>query len=166
MKVKELLGRLEELGITVSINGDRLRLEPGSKVPRQLAEALRKNKSEVLAFLRARPDTLQSRYCFTCPGLDEHRDIELTQISQVLAEQGMVLLWSTELGDFIAFYTSEADLEKVPPGFVPYSSHELWELFGNSKSTLSKNGLLLIHQAKKLGAHVVRTQERNPHERR
>jgi hypothetical protein len=54
----------------------------------------------------------------------------------------------------VAFYKTEADREKIPPGFVPYSDKELFELFGKNSSP-RKHTLRLIHEAKKLGARVV-----------
>ena len=58
------------------------------------------------------------------------------------------------LNDFVAFYKTEADRGKIPPGFVPYSDKELFELFGKNLSP-RKHTLRLIHEAKKLGALVV-----------
>ena len=81
-------------------------------------------------------------------------DQELTEIENRVLTKGYVLLWSNTLNDFVAFYKTEADREKIPPGFVPYSDKELFELFGKSSSP-RKHTLRLIHEAKKLGARVV-----------
>jgi hypothetical protein len=69
--------------------------------------------------------------------------------------KGYVLLWSEVLEDMVAFYKTEADREKIPPGFVPYSDQELRELFGEGKATLSARTLRLIHEAKKRKTEVV-----------
>jgi len=79
---------------------------------------------------------------------------ELTEIEARVERDGYVLLWSNILNDFVAFYKTEADREKIPPGFVPYSDKELFELFGKSSSP-RKHTLRLIHEAKKLGGCVV-----------
>jgi hypothetical protein len=81
-------------------------------------------------------------------------DQELTEIENRVSTKGYVLLWSSTLNDFVAFYKTEADREKIPPGFVPYSDKELFELFGKNSSP-RKHTLRLIHEAKKLGACVV-----------
>jgi len=80
---------------------------------------------------------------------------ELLEIENRVLTKGYVLLWSNTLNDLVAFYKTEADREKIPPGFVPYSDQELRELFGEGKATLSPGTLRLIHEAKKLGAEVV-----------
>ena len=79
---------------------------------------------------------------------------ELTEIENRLLTKGYVLLWSNTLNDFVAFYKTEADRGKIPPGFVPYSDKELFELFGKNSSP-RKHTLRLIHEAKKLGGCVV-----------
>ena len=81
-------------------------------------------------------------------------DRELQEIENRVLTKGYVLLWSNALNDFVAFYKTEADRGKIPPGFVPYSDKELFELFGKNSSP-SKHTLRLIHEAKKLGARVV-----------
>jgi len=81
-------------------------------------------------------------------------DQELTEIENRVLTKGYVLLWSNTLSDFVAFYKTEADREKIPPGFVPYSDKELCELFGKSSSP-RKHTLRLIHEAKKLGGCIV-----------
>jgi hypothetical protein len=81
-------------------------------------------------------------------------DQELTEIENRVLTKGYVLLWSNTLNDFVAFYKTEADREKIPPGFVPYSDKELFELFGKNSSP-RKHTLRLIHEAKKLGGCVV-----------
>jgi len=86
-------------------------------------------------------------------------DQELQEIENRVSTKGYVLLWSNTLNDFVAFYKAEADREKIPPGFVPYSDKELWELFGKGSSP-AKHTLRLIHEAKKLGGFVVDRESR------
>lgn len=82
-------------------------------------------------------------------------DQELLEIENRVLTKGYVLLWSYTLNDLVAFYKTEADREKIPPGFVPYSDQELRELFGEGKATLSPGTLRLIHEAKKIEAEVL-----------
>jgi len=142
-----ILNRLHSLGIGVTVSGDKLLLEPGSSVPKELFEELKAHKPEVLDLLKLRGYRL--RY----PG-NQVTDQELTEIEARVERDGYVLLWSNALNDFVAFYKTEADRGKIPPGFVPYSDKELFELFGKNSSP-RKHTLRLIHEAKKLGGCVV-----------
>ena len=147
MEATAILDKLHSLGIGVTVSGDKLLLEPGSSVPKELVEELKAHKPEVMGLLKLRG------YRFRYPG-NQVTDQELTDIEARVERDGYVLLWSNTLNDFVAFYKTEADRVKIPPGFVPYSDKELFELFGKSSSP-RKHTLRLIHEAKKLGARVV-----------
>lgn len=99
---------------------------------------------------------LPKNYCLKYP--DTHTtDQELSEIEDRVLTEGYVLLRSNVLQDFVAFYKTEADRRKIPPGFVPYSDQELRELFGEGKTTHS---LQLIHKAKKsMGAEIIPNKE-------
>lgn len=58
MGAPEVLHRLETLGITLEMAGDKLRFWPASRVPPDLVEELRKHKAAVLARLRHRTQLL------------------------------------------------------------------------------------------------------------
>ena len=79
---------------------------------------------------------------------------EAILIARKVEEQGYVLVWSSVLEDTVAFYNTDEDRVKIPPGFVPYSTDELKELFGEPQSSPNTNALRLIHQAKKLRGRV------------
>ncbi len=101
-----------------------------------------------------RSTTLSQNYQLKYP--DSHTtEQELREIAARVHKEGFVLLRSHALEDFVAFYNTEADREKIPPGFVPYSEDELRELFGAGKPHPSQQTLRLIHEAKKLGGCVV-----------
>ncbi len=53
--VSELLKTLGEQGVTVTANGDKVRVEPASKLPADLIPRIRESKPEILAALRKRP---------------------------------------------------------------------------------------------------------------
>ena len=145
MEAQAILDRLYSLGIEVIISGDKLLLEPGSRVPEELVEELKSHKQDIIL--------LEKGYRLRYPG-NQVTDQELTEIEARVERDGYVLLWSNTLNDFVAFYKTEADREKIPPGFVPYSDKELYELFGKNSSP-RKHTLRLIHEAKKLGGCVV-----------
>ena len=52
MTAADVLDRLAELGINAWIAGEKLLLEPGSKVPPELFEEVRQHKAEILSALR------------------------------------------------------------------------------------------------------------------
>ena len=150
MEAQAILDRLYSLGIEVTISGDKLQLEPGSRVPEELLEELKSHKQDIIL--------LEKGYRLRYP-CNQVTDQELTEIEARVERDGYVLLWSNTLKDFVAFYKTDADREKIPPGFVPYSDRELWELFGKSSSPL-RHTLRLIHEAKKLGGCVVDDESR------
>ena len=52
MNAADVLDRLAELGINAWTAGEKLLLEPGSKVPPELFEEVRQHKAEILSALR------------------------------------------------------------------------------------------------------------------
>jgi len=46
------LERLSDIGITVTVSGDRLRLEPGTQVPPELLDEVRSHKPEIIFHLK------------------------------------------------------------------------------------------------------------------
>ncbi len=145
MEAQAILDRLYSLGIEVTISRDKLQLEPGSRVPEELVEELKSHKQDIIL--------LEKGYHLRYPG-NQVTDQELTELEARVERDGYVLLWSNALNDFVAFYKTEADRGKIPPGFVPYNDKELCELFGKDSSP-GKHTLRLIHEAKKLGGCVI-----------
>jgi len=56
MEAADVLDRLAALGITARASGEKLLLEPGSKVPPELLAEVRHCKAEVLTILKDGPD--------------------------------------------------------------------------------------------------------------
>ena len=52
MDAIEVLDRLHDLGVTVQVNGPKVRLEPASKVPADLLNEVRAHKAEIIQELR------------------------------------------------------------------------------------------------------------------
>ena len=145
MNAKAILERLYELGVQIEAARDKLRLTPASAVPANLVDAVRANKAALLAHLR---------YHRKYTGNEAPGNAELREMQERVYSDGVVLLWSTVLEDFIAFYKTEADRKKIPPGFVPYSDKELRHLFGPDKPDLSESTNHLMHRAKVLGTNI------------
>lgn len=147
-----ILDRLDNLGVSVRVAGDRLQLEPGSRVPAELIDELKAHKQEIILKLKG----YRQKY----PDV-EVTDQELDEIAERVRTEGYVLLWSNVLCDLVVFYKNEEARRKikVPPGFVAYSVNELRELFGNRKGSPSQGALRLIHEAKKDGAKVTRHEQ-------
>ena len=148
MEAQAILDRLDSLGVEVTISRDKLQLEPGSRVPGELVEELKVHKQDIIL--------LEKGYHLRYPS-EWATDEELDEIEASVYQDGYVLLWSNVLEDFIAFYKTEADRAKIPPGFVAYSDQELRDLFGESKATCS---LRIIHEAKKeFGRLIIQHRE-------
>ena len=151
MNALELLSDVESHGATVQVEGDMLALDMPIDFPENLVEGLRECKVEVLRHLRLRDTAFRYRRERPCHRQDES---ELVEIVRRVWDEGVCLVWARALGDFVAFYRSEADLPKIPPGFVPYSDAELLHLFGQGQPVVSLSTLRLIHAAKKTGARI------------
>ena len=54
MEAALLLDRLNALAVTVTIVGEKLRLQPGSKVPLEMVEEVRQKKGQIIEEMRAR----------------------------------------------------------------------------------------------------------------
>ena len=54
MEATAILDRLQSLGIGVTVSGDKLLLEPGSRVTKELVEELKAHKPEVMDLLKLR----------------------------------------------------------------------------------------------------------------
>jgi hypothetical protein len=144
MDAAAILDRLRDLGISVEVADDRLRLAPGSRVPPELVDELKAHKQEIILALKG----YQQKYPDS-----EVTDPELDEIAQRVHTEGYILLWSNTLQDLVAFYRDEEARCKIPPGFVAYGLAELSELFGKGKVCSDK--LRLVHEAKRLGGHIV-----------
>lgn len=81
---------------------------------------------------------------------------EAEEVARRVSEQGVCLLWSSVLQDYVAFVGDEEETARVPAGYVIYFEAELEELFGKGKAAPSHHTLRLIHEAKKLGAVLTR----------
>jgi len=58
MDAVAVVERIKALGVTMTPSGSKIRLEPGSKVPAELVQAIRENKVEIMAILTRPPGTL------------------------------------------------------------------------------------------------------------
>jgi len=143
MDATTILDRLGSLGISVEAADDRLRLEPGSRVPPDLIGELRQHKQEIISKLKG------FHFKYTDAQASQQ---ELEEISARVLIDGYCLLWSTVLCDLVAFYADDEAKHKIPPGFVLYSVAELRDLFGKGKC--SSDRLRLIHEAKRLGGRI------------
>ena len=141
-----LLERLDTIGVTVTVDGQKLLLEPGSRVPAELVEDVRQNKAKLIQLLKG------YRQIYAGDVLEER---ELSEIMWQVGQDGYVLLWCHVLQDMVAFVRSNEDLDEVPPGFTPYTLEELQELFKEGEDAPSVRHLRLIHDAKKLGGRVI-----------
>ena len=143
MNARAILEKLSNLQITVTLvgNGERLRMEPGSAVPADLVEDIKAHKAELIAHLQ-KPQVK--------PGPPEWHAKE---VARAVEREGYCLFWSELFHEMVAFTKDDSFRDAAPPGVVTYTSGELLQLFGDSKTTPRK--LRLIHEAKKLGGHIL-----------
>ena len=132
MTTDSIIEQLDDLGVSITSNGEKLSLKPASRVPEQLMNEIRLYKSDLL-------DVLPN-------------DEELDDIVRHVREDGYVLLWSNVLEDSVAFIQKDYDPMELPLAFTPYTLDELCMLFADN--SLSADSLRLIHIAKKRGGTV------------
>ena len=144
MSASEVMEKANKLGITLELSDGKVRYSPASKAPPDFIEMLRDNKEEIIGLLHRK--TYRPRFPKgTSP------DVEYEELVRQVEENGVVLLWSRVLKDFVAFYATDADRAKVPPGFVAYSDKELRILFTED---VPPRSLRRIHEAKRSGADI------------
>lgn len=154
MSAETVVQHAQELGITLTLNGDKIQMRPGSAASPDFVDELRRNKDEVLDYLRQQAkERLSQRYEQSFQGEGLIAD-ELAELERRVEAEGFVLCHIEHLADFVAFHRDGIDLATIPTGFVPYSDRELRELFGSDKPDMPADALRLIHAAKVLGANV------------
>jgi hypothetical protein len=134
-----VLEKAKALGISVTSSGNKILLEPGSKVPAELVQSIRQHKGEILAIL-TRPKLVEgtSRW---------HAE----QIAQAVRKEGICIFWSEVFREMVAFVQDDTYRPRVPCGIVTYTQQELTELFGGNRSP---KALRLIFEAKRNGGQV------------
>lgn len=153
-----LLEKLNTLGVSIVLEGNELVFRPGNKLPTDLIPELKTHKPEIVERLRQQAkDNLSRRYQQTFQGEGLINE-ELAELARRVEVEGVVLVHSGLLDDFIAFHRDDVDPATIPAGFVPYSEHELQELFGPDKPDISPDTLKRIHAAKKTGANITSNQ--------
>lgn len=81
------------------------------------------------------------------------------ELANEVRSRGYALLWSTALKDLVAFYRDAESRARIPGGFVPYSQHEMQELFQDGKPDPPSSTLRLVHEAKRHGGRIVSHDE-------
>lgn len=144
MNATAILEKLTELGVSVELCGPDIICEPGSRIPDELRPEIREHKREIVGLLHRR--TYRRHFCKGTP-----RETEEQELVRQVEENGIVLLWSRILKDFVAIYGTPADKAKVPPGFIAYSDKELRILFADD---VPEGSLRRVHEAKRAGADI------------
>ena len=137
MNTDTIIRRLDELGVSMQVNGDRLQLRPGSIVPEELQQEIKTHKIDLVDRLSIGPEARS----------------EMTELLSQVREQGFVLLWSNVLQDTVAFVRDAAMIDRIPNSFTIYNVDELSVLFREPQP--SEADLRRIHQVKKYGGRIV-----------
>ena len=154
MDAASLIERLDSLGISMTLEGEKLIARPKDRVPTDLIPVLKKHKPDLVQYLRRRG--CQQDFHGAGPGQNELQEL----VRRVKAER-YVLCWSEVLQDLVPFHGDDLDPSTIPPGFTAYSEQELCHLFDGNGDPLSKNALRLVHDAKTTGAKVIGVDEDN-----
>jgi hypothetical protein len=138
-----VVGKLTMLGIKVTVVGNKLLLEPGSRVPPELVEELRQHKAEIIEVINS-------------PGLFESPPLwHAETIAAVVEREGICIFWSQLFAEMVAFIKDDSFKGHAPCGVVEYTVKELRALFGSKTKPLSDHSLCLLHEAKRRGARIV-----------
>ena len=152
----ELVKQARAIGAEFTIESGRVRVRAPMPLPSNLLESLRDHKAMILEYLISEGSRRDLKdYVLRYADQGQSNDYELYEICSRVEREGYVLLWSTVLEDFIAFYRGEDKRREIPPGFVHYSEDELWELFKDDAKGTSLASLRLVHEAKKHGGNIV-----------
>ena len=149
MDAPDILNRLHDLGVQVTVSGSKLRLQPVSVIPPDFVQVVKERKSDIMDVLRIQQ--LKSRYI--TPSGSTSVD-EALEIERRLNETGICLTWCEIVNDFVAFIATEEDAKKVPPGFTIYTGRELFLLFNDAKPDWTPYSLRRIHDFKKAGLAI------------
>ena len=107
MDAIEVLDRLHDLGVTVQVNGPKVRLEPASKVPADLLAAVRQNKADIIK-------ELQQSYGDGQPAPQDRApadDRELRRLMDDTADPERLLVWKKRWDKMFAA-TDPAEAQK------------------------------------------------------
>lgn len=140
MNAEAVISRIRDLGISLRVDGDKLKYAPKSAMSPELLTALRSQKSEIMAHLQGRPLLA-----------DGPPEWHAEQIARCVAQEGICVFWSELFGEIIAFIRAESDRQRVPAQIVAYTCEELRHLF---REDADEATLRLVHEAKKLGGVV------------
>ena len=94
MRPRTIVEKLRQCEVTVTVIGDRIRLEPGSLVPRDLADELRRHKNEVIDYLHRGS---QEREAYARGAKDSQ--VDPTDCSSAGEVQARLLAWASETAE-------------------------------------------------------------------
>jgi len=139
----QLIARCKELQVELIPEGNRLRVRSPMPLTPDLREELRQYKAELIASLQ-KPQVK--------PGPPEWHAKE---VARAVEREGICIFWSELFHEMVAFIRDDTFRGAVPASIVTYTNGELLQLFGDSKTSPSAKKLRLIHEAKKLGGHIL-----------
>jgi len=147
MGAVEVIRRLQDVGVHLSIDRDRLLARPASKIPDDLDIEIRRYKHDIIVELS------RAKYRRVYPDA-QATQAELADIERRVNETGVCMAWCSVVEDFVAFVASEDDANSVPPGFTVYTELELFLLFNEAEPDWTPDGLRRIHTYKKAGLYI------------
>ena len=153
VNAQDLLTRVEDLGIVLCAEGDRIRFRPKDAVPAGLLEELLGHKAELLELLRVRASSVAG----AVPGKVEAKKWPLTAaqilempLSEFADARRVVEVFSQVLDETVIFASDNA---AVDPGErrVVYRAAELKKLIG-----VCPEDLTTVHEIKRVFGGTIR----------
>jgi hypothetical protein len=83
MELQTILDKVRQLGVSLTVEGDRIRYRPASRMPPDLVETLRSHKAELLQALKQHQAPESD---LTCWVLEEWRRVSIHEWRHILAE--------------------------------------------------------------------------------
>ena len=147
-----ILDVLRGRGIEVVPAGEAIKFRPKDSLSDEELAALSRDRGSILSALYGERAKASAR------GGIKATNSELTDIERQVSDVGWVLIWSSVLEDLVAFCRTEEDAVSVPRGVVVYTVDELSILFGDDPGGPGEAGLRLIHEAKRIGGGIIKTE--------
>ena len=131
----DLLKKIESLGVWFVVEGESVKARVSGQMSEEAKQLIKDNKDEIKQAVLQRETRLQEY---------------LTKAILELKQKGIVFIYSSVLGEQIAFIMSVDQAHKLEPGTVFYTISELDHLKNNNYE-----GWKQVHRTKKLFGGVI-----------
>ena len=131
----DLLKKIESLGVWFVVEGESVKARVNGQMSNEAKQLIKDNKKDIKQAVLLRETQLQEY---------------LTKAISRLKEEGIVYIYSSVLGEQVAFVMGQDQANKLKPGTVYYTLTEL-----NHLKNTNYEGWKQVHQTKKLFGGVI-----------